>query len=523
LLRTLLRSSVLKSLSLCLTRLTALIVPSVQPNPFPLIQSVKEYDTSLPAPFRFNLLIVRCAYEVKEGLRRAGHGLPGFVEETLRPWRDKLDQIIARVMDPVIAVLRGNVIETCRRGRVLESNAPTVASIIPSLPHAAQIRSLSLGRASPAISIETSTVSNGSSTTMNGGGPAWIKDLANVLESTNILFNRLECGLESDKWRASIGTCAVWKGSLALSNRKIISEEPSPPVSTTRSLFKSAKNGTSPPSAATARSLGGESSPPASPLPLPLATTATTTHDAAFVRLLSELELFESRLISFHSTLSTSPSSISDPIILSGKCDAALHCVLCQTGRTFDAESSDEEDSEDGGMRSSNEGLAQSAMREAMQVVSALIVVARASAIQGVLHEALLSNAGSRSTSIPTSHSSPTLVSSVCPTLSHALDTLPTLLLLHLLMARLSPWLGFRLPHQIWSLEWNAYERELRGFAAAEEWTEEIGEEVVMEIGSVLAKFEGQHRKHELDELRANQLSVLRDAVRIKVGIDVDF
>lgn len=104
--------------------------------------------------------------------------------------------------------------------------------------------------------------------------------------------------------------------------------------------------------------------------------------------------------------------------------------------------------------------------------------------------------------------------SSVCPTLLHALDTLPTLLLLHLLASRIA---HFALPHQLWKLDWHAYEKELRGFAAGEEWTHEVGFEMAAELARRVASA-GEGDKMAPKERDA--LATLAVAIRAKVGIE---
>lgn len=446
---------------------------------------------------------MRSAYELKEGLRAAGVGAPPFVGETLRPWVDKLEELMGRVMNPLVASVRLSVTAICTRARIAE---PSVAVGQPelkstSLPGAAGLRSLSLGRTASANVAATTSV-----------GPVWIRELAAALETMAKLVGRLECGKDADKWLVSVGTCAVWKAMLALSARNVVEEVAIPAAvvpAAPKGLFKSAKRSPSPPA-----------SPPLAPIdslhpryPSPLSSSA----EIAFVRLLCELELLESRLTTFVNALSSAPH---DNVLMSGTCDLVSACGLCKTGRTFDAESSDEEDEVDAG-----QGLAQCAMREALQALSAMIVVVRASARPEVLRQALLVDAGASDPLVPLTPlallAGPPLVPiekergpTICPTLAHALDTLPTLILLHVLASRLPPSIGFRLPHQVWGLEWREYDKELRGFAAAEEWTAEIGWEMSGEVGRIV---EGRG----MGERERERVRVLGVAIRTRVRVEV--
>lgn len=531
LVRTLLRSSVVKSLSLFLSRLSALLLPLESSIPL----SAKEVDT-LPLSQRYNFQIVRCAYELKVGLVTACDGAPPFVAETLGPWVGKLDELISRIMSPVITSIRVAVSGICERAIVAET-APTsmvpagdAPPKTPTTSSSAQFRSLSMGRAAPASA--------------QASGPSWIADLTALFEGTSKLFDRMECGQDAEQWFASVGTHAVWKGMLALSARKVVADAGGatlhPAVTASKGLFKSAKRSPSPPA-----------SPPLRPNsadglhPLPF---GSTKEEAPCVRVLCELELFESRLATFSLPLCAASH---DHVLLVGACDPAAPCGLCRTGRQFDAESSEDEDDD--------AGLAECAMREAMQALSAMIVVVRATARPKDIEEALLFAAGasastasvvtkpaiangltpltpaalllnSRGAALPSSPlsncSSLPLVPETssapsgtpCPTLLHALDTIPILILLHLLASRLPATLEFQLPHQVWNLEWKAYAKELRGYAAAEEWTPEIGWEMAGEIARCAAEKEGE--KACVGEAR-ERLRTLAVAVRTKVRVEV--
>lgn len=443
---------------------------------------------------------MRSAYELKEGLRTTGVGAPPFVGETLRPWVDKLEELMGRVMNPLVASVRLSVTAICLRAQVAE---PAVAVGQPelkstSLPGAAGLRSLSLGRAASASIASAGSV-----------GPVWIRELAAALEAMAKLVGRLECGKDADKWLVSVGTCVVWKGMLALSARNVV-EEAAPAVVPValKGLFKSAKRSPSPPASPPLAPVDAHQSRHTSP--------TSSSSEIAFVRLLCELELLESRLTTFVHALSSPPH---DNVLMSGTCDNVAACGLCKTGRTFDAESSDEEDEIEAG-----QGLAQSAMREALQALSAMIVVVRASAHSQVLRRALLVDAGASDELVPLTPlallaGTPVPVveergPSTCPTLAHALDTLPTLILLHLLASRLPASIGFRLPHEVWGLEWRDYDKELRGFAAAEEWTAEIGWEMSGEVARCVEG--GGLRAPERE-----RLGVLAVAIRTRVRVEV--
>ncbi|PRQ71939.1 hypothetical protein AAT19DRAFT_10054 [Rhodotorula toruloides] len=410
LLRTLLRSSVLKALSLFLTRLSALLLvpspsdPALAPAFFTAPRTCKEAD-SLPLPLRFNLQIVRCASQVKRALAIVADpssGFPHFVEETLKPWRAKLAELMNRVMGPLVQSARLAVAETSLRAKVEGA------------------------------------------TSAEGCACAY--------------------GLGVTGAAAAAGLAAGGGGGA---------------------------------SAASTLGLTGLSV-------LPPSATHLKPADIAFVRLLSDLELLEARLQAFLVASLSTPATVLAPSFAASSaesCPASNHsstgCGLCRTGRTFDDESDDSSDSEDDGEVDHPRGgaapsepkresrLVLSAMREAMQALSAMVVVVRASRDPVVVKLALQGPTPSTTiTVVPPSCS----LSPSCPTLHSALLTLPPLILLHLLASRISSATGFRLPHEVWALRngWAEYASELRGFAAGEEWAQEVAWEMHNEVERVL-------------------------------------
>ena len=105
----------------------------------------------------------------------------------------------------------------------------------------------------------------------------------------------------------------------------------------------------------------------------------------------------------------------------------------------------------------------------------------------------------------PASASPTAPLSAQCPTLSSALVTLPPLLLLHLVAARVAPSSTLRLPHELWALRggWDEYAAELRGFAAAEEWELEVAAELAAEAERVLSAGAAGAEVEALEALRA--------------------
>ncbi|GAA5902734.1 uncharacterized protein JCM6883_007223 [Sporobolomyces salmoneus] len=615
LLRTILRSSVLKALSLFLSRLSALLLVPTSPtdptfNPPLSISSAKDpksqesdshFASQFPLALRYNLHIVRCALTVKQHLLElathrggGGGGFPGFVEETLRPWRGKLTELIGRVMNPLVAQYKVAVVEACRQGRIeggfqsaterekegkesmssssrgrANSGERSSSSLgLSGVPRSgSQGRSLSLGRPSSITPLpSTVPVNNGGGTIPETAGPTWLQEVTTIFEVCSRLFARLEAKQDTDRWAVGIAISATWKGMLACSAR-IISEDGIVPSSTTSTGVNSQVVST-PTVAAPVKNrlLGGvkktPSPPPSPPLPAVHLTTPGSTAQSpssatvAFVRLISDLELFEHRLTKFLTSTLSSPSVVFHPSASPiDECPGAPSCGLCKTGRTFDEESDTSSDEDGGGGDQGIPGkesrLALSAMREAMQALSSMIVVVRASRDLKVLQQALRSDVHSTlptstssnstttnapltpsdlfalgpakppqaSTSIPASSTSVTVVSPSpahphCPTLRAAIIDLHPLILLHLILSRLPRSLPFRLPHEIWALRdgWNEYESELRGFAAGEEWAGEVAWEVKGELVRVKQELEGEGGRGS-SETEKRAVEVLEETV----------
>ncbi|GAA5937602.1 uncharacterized protein JCM15063_002064 [Sporobolomyces koalae] len=591
LLRTILRSSVLKALSLFLSRLSALLlVPTSVNDPHfrvplslpsckdpKLQESDSHFAAQFPLPLRYNLHIVRCAITVKQYMLQIAakeNGFPAFVEETLRPWRAKLTELIGRVMTPVVTSFKNAISDACKKSRIEGGYVPAAGAsatingnshrgransgdkstgssalglnIAPAPSRSSsQSRSLSLGRSG---GITPLSATGTASSTSSPNGPVWLQEAGQIFDICTRLFQRLDAKTDTDRWAVGIAIAAIWKGMLGCSAR-IISQDGLVP-----STQPTAVNGVAS-APVKNRLLGGvkktPSPPPSPPLPaVGLANTPTlgsagpSPATVAFVRLISDLELFEHRLLVFLSATLSSPQVVLHPSAAPvDPCPGAPACGLCKTGRTFDEESdsSDEDDHGDQGALGKESRLALSAMREAMQALSSMIVVVRASRDLDVIGQALQSDTVPSSPSkkptapltpsdlfalgpaasapAPTTQHhmpsltivSPTPAHPQCPTLRSAIIDLHPLILLHLMLSRLPRSLPFQLPHEIWALrgEWDEYENELRGFAAAEEWAGEIAWEIKGEI----VRVRQESGVNDLTDTEKHALKVLEETV----------
>ena len=521
LLKVIIRSSVLKSLSLFLTRLSALLL-ATQPLELPI-------PAVLPPAIKLNLSVVRAAHLMASGLREAGklHGAPSFVAETLNPWAVKMEEVMARVMTPILTSLRAEVVRVTLLAQLAPAAAaeaskaavhgaatPTTLAAKAHMPTASQIRNLSLPlsrSASPAPAVIA--------------GPTWLAELGALLDSFGRLVKSMECGVAGDRWLVSVGTCAVWKAMLSLSARMIDSD--TTPITTPASVpvgkaalfaasakLKAVQAGT-PPASPPMRPLdqlypapasrGSSHSRALSPGrgSSPARAIALSPRERALQKVVTELEQLEVRMQAYVGFLSR---ALARPAPWTEACVSPA-CQLCRTGRGFDPESDSDEEA-----KPATNGLAQEAMREALQSLSAMVVVCMASGQAGLMREALEADATGVVAARLSAQAAQPLTPSVmlgmslgqpgaegaapaptqaeagpasCPTLLSALPNLPPILLLHLITARLPPSLGFNQPHALFGLAFESYAAELRGFAQGEEWEGEVGWEVGAEVGRV--------------------------------------
>ncbi|KAM0749091.1 hypothetical protein T439DRAFT_61578 [Meredithblackwellia eburnea MCA 4105] len=237
LLKALLRSPVVKCLSYFLTRLSALLVP-MEPGTFVPVTGKDLDNSNLPLALRYNLQIVRCAYELKHSLLHP----PAGAEETLAAWRGQFHELEARIMNPTILAIKIGVVKICARARVVESTSATSGSLsggslmldaakastvgaaaaAASASVAASSRGLSLSKVTSTVVAPAAAGVPGATSTATAPGPAWIRDLTDYLSATQKLLTKLDCGTDADVWLVSVGTCTVWKGLLALSARKLV-------------------------------------------------------------------------------------------------------------------------------------------------------------------------------------------------------------------------------------------------------------------------------------------------------------
>ena len=518
-LRSLLRSAVYKALSLLFSRLTSLLVVDTASAPVPT--TPKEL-AAIPASLKYNIQVLACAVEIKRGLVAAAYerGLPSFVADGLKPWTQKFGELVDRVMNPLILSFKVAARETCEHGRTFDDS-----HLRPATPKSAANAGKPNGhhhgqQSQPA--------------------PVWIRNLGSLLETFATLVQRVGSGKMLDPWLVNVGTFAVWKAMLVLSMRNVADADVAPPL-LSPPVTNAGQTFVPPPSrgAGAQRSaglFGKKPSPPASPAPS-MATldsgSASSTPNGmhpATVRTLQELETLERVFDDYNRHLSAPLAPPPAPqAAFEHQPQTCAHvdaCSLCKTGRRFDPESSDDSDDDEQQQPSAGRdasALAQYAMREAMQALSAQIIVTRASANPGALMDALVRpdvpQHGKPLSPADLLDSEKAAVSrekkrAPCATLLFALDTMPTLLLLHLIVSHVSPTVGVRLPHEVWQMDFTTYVKELRGFRAAEEWLVEVAAELAAELERV------QHvAPHQAKEDKA-WLELLAVALRTRADVE---
>jgi hypothetical protein len=502
LLRTLLRSAILRTLSVFLTRLEALMTVTATADAPQSWTPKSARDLLPPADRRFDFDIVKTAYELKAALQRAcgSEVVPAFARDALNTWVVNLEAIVNKIMNPFLLEIKKEVAVTIGRAR----------STLDRVSSGQTLASPALGAKAPAA-VE---------------GPAYLQDVAAQLDGTKkFLTGVLACGQEeTDRWIVSIATHLTWKGMLAYAARPCpvddldLHSKPAPARPVKKPSILSPKSGKRSPS------------PPAGS---PRKTAAS--------RLVDEITAF--RTVIIHFTHDVLPGLVRPhtPAALQAMATAANVQALCEAFDLLPELDADEE-----GM-----ALTQEAMHEALLALSSFELTVRALRWPDELKIAFLyddedsssssdsdedgvggkrltpstvfnligpsspaSRVAAEKARSPTAHR-PSRVVPIklpCQTLDRALETLPPLITFHLLVSRLpmARNYAFRLPHEIWQLAggWDDYTAQLTGFATGESFAEEVGWQMVAELDRL--KTEGPEGVFE---------DLLRVAVASEVGI----
>ena len=533
LLRSLLRSAVLKTLSIFLSRLESLIVsPSSDPSILTVARTVKEAEHP-PVSQKYSFMILRAAWELKRGLIRAcgpvtdpttkrEEQMPRFVKDMLTPWISKLDLLAGRIWNPILAAIKEEIVKCVTVQGAQEARVTPPAQNTP-LPHAgvsgagaASVRTLSLTRAS------TGLANHASASTINEPLPLYLRDLASLLAATSRTFSWLSTqDADHHQWRAQIGSTVIWKMLLVISSRRVegfggtviqrrgspppggVTAPSAPPVAR-RSMSSMGMGRLRPSSASGKRS----PSPPAS-----------AALSAQALKLVAEVEAFESILEKFVSSLLPSPSSTWDGHAVSADgdhnaipCSKKKDCPSCR-GRYIPLDLDDSDD---------EEALPREAMQEAMAALSSFIVILRGFATCG-------SSAVATWTFVRciSAVDDIRLAPQDCPNLIRALDTVPPLILIQELVSRVPVYYGLRFPHELWGATWREFEKTMRGFHAGDEWVGEVGWELLNEARRVRKDLAQQRG---LDPMLAKDeevdpdgwLELLRKAVTDLAEVDDD-
>ena len=499
LVRSLLRSAVLKSLSIFLSRLETLIIsPSADSSVLYVAKSIKEAENPPPSQ-RFSFLVLRSAWELKSGLNKAcsnliGQGgkeeqMPRFVKDTLAPWITKLDLLANLIWNPILAAIKdeGTRLVACQGQDEASASQNGATST-----HTSSARGLSLTR--PGISNSASTLLGSSLNSAQPGSaaPPYLRDLSSFLSATSRTFAWLSGpDVQHQKWKVSIGSAVIWKMLLNTSSKRLdhnegqLQSRSSPPPGRAAALHTTAvgngaqiiSEGLSVPLSSTRRSMSamgigrlrGSSTPSGKRSPSP---THGADHNAVpqVSKLIIEVEAFETILEKFVASLLAQPHEAGISVTQTSNgapCDRGKECLICR-GRYIPV---DVEDSDD------EEALPREAMQEAMTALSSFIVILRALATQPEPVLTLL-KAISAVDNI-------SLAPEICPNLIRALDTIPPLILLQTIVSCIPLYYGFRLPYELWSTTWRNYEKTMKGFHTGEEWVGEVGWELLKEVKRV--------------------------------------
>jgi len=208
LLRAVLRTSV-RSLSIYISRLEYFLLPGITHADF--AQAVNLNATPITVPLLnpvqvYVLSICHAAWETCEVLEVALEttAYPRFVSETLRPVMDKLDSVVARVVMPLMASIKKQLLSAL------------VGSDTPSPP--ATHRSLPVGAVTtlPAKAINHI--------------PTGLRGFASKIDPARKAFELIckDCREDGETWVASVVVAIIWKGLCVCTAKYNPDEKPIP-------------------------------------------------------------------------------------------------------------------------------------------------------------------------------------------------------------------------------------------------------------------------------------------------------
>ncbi|GAA96951.1 hypothetical protein E5Q_03625 [Mixia osmundae IAM 14324] len=548
LLRSLLRSAVLKTLAIYLSRLESIVIlPSADPGGILYVaKTVKEADAA-PLAQRFDFEIVRCAWVISASLDsvtrdKAGMQVPSFLSDTLKPWKQKLDGLINRIMTPFVVELKAHgaaiVGRACLEDHTSSASPPASVPGSPAMsPSAAaansQFRLPALSRTStPTPSI--TSVTNGHTTAL----PAYLRELSAFLEAVNRTFDRLALGDGATRWLVTLSSHLIWKFMLNASARPIGNvinshafEDAIENAHIKRSMPGKALLARSSYHMPTLASHGMSSvsgKPRLSP-PLehqkPDAILSPEAASSAVV--VAETESFQQLMTAFASRVLYPDAHRScchqhrsrllrrkrpQNAVLDVNGEGAIPLTDRSPPRSEDGcPPFSVCDSLDDIITAANQDdihndLAKEAMYEALIALAATLVIFRLRSKPDLLKKGLQLVAPPVTASVAAEPLTPAKLLSetdalqsvkpdeICRHIKEALERAPSLILLHALAAmiltkptetataELEPVELFRLPHELWKISWADYVKMQKGFATAEEWESEISWEMDSEV-----------------------------------------
>ncbi|KAH8916088.1 hypothetical protein BT69DRAFT_814723 [Atractiella rhizophila] len=420
LLRSLLRSAVSRTLSVLLSRLSALLLPLLSlPLSLPVAPKVMSPD-ALPAPQKAALDVAAAAWAVADALcrvvgeikRRKIAGTDGTVS-ALEGWKVKFEEIVNRVMLPVVDGVKKKIGVVCNSARI--EDRELVQSHGYGSGHASP-RSLS-----PAPNVFQNQNQNQTCSLPNNS-PTYVKELAQILGGAkSFLVHRFGGGTgvkneAVEKWIVGLATACIWKSMLSWSARSIAS-------------------------AGKMQELEGKKEKEEPPSP-----PGKEREKEAAERLGWEMGLVEKVVKKLVDGVIDLEEDV-DPEKDDGRCPPEFGCRICSGMRGLKP---DEEEGEE------EQPLAKQALEEAYEALKAVMVLVKAFQYPSLVRSLL---------------QAPSAAS--CHLLARAFDVAPPLITLYLIHSRIPSSVGIKSPHEAWGMEWESWTERVRGFAVAEEWTEE--------------------------------------------------
>lgn len=506
----------LKALTPFADRMDSLVVqPSKDASATQMPTTAKE-GAHISSALEYNLGLVTIEYIVEDSLERCiegppdsiDEGMPAFVSEILTPVRKKMESTILHVIQPILNSAKSSLMATISKA-VLTPFAGYGQNLSPVPSNGpGSVATPSIGAMSPPLGPSASV---------------WLKELEGKVDGIRkVLVPRLadRCGQDGEGWYISVVIYAIWKGLLFLTSRSVpvpnalSSKFPAASVPTSLQAFAAEVNKRAPSPAQITSALKSVS----------VVGRARKANDGIASGASTPSSVFQNAGFST-SAHANSSSTLSRPVASQIHDMQGFERIMrkfaagftCQEKRQTASSGQENDDSSESDSDDEDE-LARAALTEALQAIRSTITVAHWLDIAP--RSVLIAAGRKRGRTMQVSESCQLPVEVV-----HAAKAIPSLLLLHLVHARMPTNLGvFAIqsrkeggsdptvpsPHAAFGYTWATYEKAISGFAGGQTWANALAAAWREDIEEAWTELEARSKSKE----------VIATAINIKSSAD---